>query len=75
MNGRSSQIFGCKRKVADYYFQLNHGKIQFSGIIKKTAEKIIVNREEPGQYNSLDDIILIPAFGAKNWTIFCHKLS
>ena len=66
MNGRSSQIFGCKRKVSDYYFQLNHGKIQFSGIIiKKTIEKIIVNREEPGQYNSLDDIILIRELGAK----------
>ena len=64
MNGRSFQIFGCKRKVAYYYFQLNHGKIQFSGI-KKTAEKIIANREEPGQYNSLDDIILIPELGAK----------
>ena len=45
------------------------------GIGQKTAEKIIVNREEPGQYNSLDDIILIPELGAKNWTIFQHKFS
>ena len=41
--------------------------------IKKTVEKIIVNQEEPGQYNSLDDIILIPELGAKNWAIFHHK--
>ena len=42
------------------------GKFSFQALfIKKTVEKIIVNREEPGQYNSLDDIILIRELGAK----------
>jgi len=37
----------------------------FPGIGQKTAEKIIVKLKELGQYNSLQDIMLVPGIGAK----------
>ena len=42
------------------------------GIGQKTAEKIIVKRKELGQYNSLEDIMLVPSICAKH-IFFLHK--
>ena len=73
---------GTNEEVADYYSQLNHDGIKFSGKVdittagidelmilpgigQQTAGKIIVKRKELGQYNSLEDIMLVPGIRAK----------
>ena len=40
------------------------------GIGQKTAEKIIVKRKELGQYNSLEDIMLVPGIGTNIYIFF-----
>ena len=81
------KYLGTNEEVADYYSQLNHDEIQFSGIVdintagidelmilsgigKKTVEKIIVKLKELGQYNSLEDIMLVPGIRAKHIIFF-----
>ena len=41
------------------------------GIGEKTAEKIIIKRNELGRFNSEEDIMLVPGIGSKT----CEKLS
>ena len=67
------------KEVVDYYSKLIHNEIKIvmmhinaaginvwkhCSIVKKTAEKNIVKREELRQYNSMD-IILAPGTGKK----------
>ena len=43
------------------------------GIGQKTEKKIIVKWNELGQYNSLEEIMLVPGIGAKTYKKFLHK--
>ncbi len=43
------------------------------GIGQQTAEKIIVKLKELGQYNSLQEIMLVSDRGAKTYNIFRYK--
>ena len=42
------------------------------GIGEKTAEKIIIKRNELGRFNSIEDIMLVPGIGIKPLKKFHH---
>ncbi len=41
--------------------------ISLPGIGEKTAEKIIIKRNELGRFNSIEDIMLVPGIGSKTF--------
>ena len=44
------------------------------GIGQKTEKKIIVKWNELGQYNSLEEIMLVPGRGAKTYKIISSQI-
>ena len=68
-------MIGTNDQIVDYYAGLDEKDIEFAGMVdinsagigEKTAEKIIIKRNELSRFNSEEDIMLVPGIGSKTF--------